>query len=77
MIEYFIIGILVALIVGQNIFWSHICLKLTNRIMSRNYMEVLQGERKPINDAPMIAEDDADPIAERQAMELNSIMGVV
>lgn len=40
-------------------------------------MEVLQGERKPINDAPMIAEDDADPIAERQAMELNSIMGVV
>lgn len=75
-IDYFIIGILVALMVGQNVFWANVCLKLTNRIMSRNYLEVAQADRKPVPFKPIV-EDDSDPTAERQAKELNSIMGIV
>lgn len=78
MIEYFIIGILVALMIAQNIFWAFICLKLTNRIMSRNYQEVVQAERKTLPPQLVVDEDDTvDHVAERQAKELNSIMGVV
>lgn len=78
MIEYFIIGILVALIVAQNVFWANTCLQLTNRIMSRNYLEVAQADRKPEALKPLQSvEDDSDPFAERQAKELNSIMGIV
>lgn len=64
--------------IAQNALWANICLKLTNRIMSRNYLEVAQGEKKPQKPLRQIVEeDDSDPVAERQAKELNSIMGVV
>lgn len=63
--------------IAQNVFWAVICLKLTNRVMSRNYQEIAQADKKPEPFRPMIADDEADPVAERQAKELNSIMGVV
>jgi hypothetical protein len=76
MIEYFIIGILVVLMVGQNIFWANVCLKLTNRLMSRNYGELIQAKNKPtkLQSAP---EDMSDPVAERNARDMNSMIGAM
>lgn len=76
MIEYVLFGTLVALTLSSNIFWAIVCLKLTNRIMSKNYFDLAQADRKP--QAPTLVVDDlSDPVAERHAKELNSIMGIV
>lgn len=68
--------VLVALFAGSNIFWATVCLKLTNRLMSRNYAELVQVSKKPTRLKP-IPEDMSDPVAERHAKELNSLMGVI
>ncbi len=67
---------LVALLIASNIYWASVCLKLTNRLMSRNYGELIQATNKPTNlmSAP---EDMSDPVAERHAKEMNSLMGVI
>ncbi len=77
MIEYFVIGILTTLLIAQNFFWARLCLNLTNRIMSRNYAEVKQAEAKPTILKPLQDEDASDPFAERQAIELNTMLGMV
>lgn len=76
MIEHFVIGMLMILIIGQNVFWAKVCLNLTNRIMSRNYAELTLAEAKPTLQRPQ-EEDFHDPIAERQAQDLNSMLGMV
>lgn len=77
MIEYFIIGILTVLLLGQQVYWAKICYQLTNRIMSRNYSELKQAEAKPTVLRPLKDEDAHDPFAENQAKELNSLFGMV
>lgn len=77
MIEAFIIGILTVILVAQNVFWAKVVLNLTNRLMSRNYAELRQADAKPTILKPLSDEESYDPIAERQAKELNSILGMV
>ncbi len=45
--------------------------------MSRSYEELKQAERKPTIVPPLTAEDFHDPVAERQAKDLNSMLGMV
>ncbi len=68
--------VLVALLIASNSYWALICLKLTNRLMSRNYGELLQAENKPVRLKP-IPEDLSDPVAERHANDMNSLIGLV
>ena len=75
-IEYFVLGILTVLMIAQNIFWAKVVLNLTNRLMSRNYVELKQAEQKPAQHQPSKVAVDHDPIAERQATELNSLLGM-
>lgn len=69
---------LLVFMIAQDIFWAIICIRLTNRIMSRNYAEVVQADllKKP---APVKPSEDAltDPESERQANELNRLFGVI
>jgi hypothetical protein len=77
-LELFIIGILVALIIGTNAFWMKLTIDLTNRIMSRNYFEVVQADKQK-QKAPDILlpkDNDQDLYATNQAKELNSLIGV-
>lgn len=67
---------IVALLIGSNSFWAVVCLKLTNRLMSRNYGELIQATNKPVRLKPL-PEDMSDPIAERHAMDANSMLGIV
>jgi hypothetical protein len=67
---------LVALLIASNGFWALICLKLTNRLMSRNYGELLQAENKPVRLKP-VPEDMSDPVAERHAADMNSLIGLI
>lgn len=76
MIEPFVIGILVFLMLAQNVFWAKVCLNLTNRLMSRSYAELKQAELKPISRPAQVPEEFNDPVAERQAQELNSLLGM-
>lgn len=76
--ELFVIGILVALLIGTNAFWMKLTLSLTNRIMSRNYFEVIQAEKQK-QKAPDILlpkDNDQDLYASQQASELNSLVGI-
>lgn len=78
-IELFVIGILVSLLIGQQVYWAKLTLSLTNRLMSRNYFELIQAEmqRKPrktkVSDEP---ETIFDPEDLRQAREANALMGI-
>ncbi len=67
--------VLVALLIASNSYWAMMCLKLTNRLMSRNYGELLQAENKPVRLKP-VPEDMSDPIAERHANDMNSLIGI-
>lgn len=68
--------VLVALLISSNIFWASVCLKLTNRLMSRNFGEYAQAIKKPTPIKP-IPEDMSDPVAERHAREMNSLVGII
>ncbi|MES1988827.1 MAG: hypothetical protein V4440_12525 [Pseudomonadota bacterium] len=76
MIEQFVLITLVALLVGSNIFWSTVCLKLTNRIMSKDYGALVEATKKPKPVAPIVF-NDSDPIAEEYAKSANVLMGLV
>lgn len=69
--------VLIALLIGSNIYWASICFKLTNRLMSRNYFEFKQSERKPIKSKPELVIDEPDEYAEAQAREINTLMNMV
>ncbi len=75
--EHFLIGVLVSLLLAQNIFWAKVCLNLTNRLMSRSYAEFSQYSQKPTITPPPKMEEGYDPVAEHQAKELNSLLGMV
>lgn len=72
-----VIVLLIALVIIQNIYWMKVCYDLTNRLMSRNYFEYNQAEalKVPTVSKPPVEEIDFD--AERQALEANSIMGIM
>lgn len=77
-IEVGIIAVLSCLLIAQNIYWAKVCLNLTNRLMSRNYVEFKQAETKRTELKPKIVQDEYfDPVADRQAQDLNSILGIV
>ena len=65
----------IALLVLTNALWGYICLRLVDRLMSRNYQEFVQGERlrKPTNVSPKPKVALVDPIAEDNARQANSL----
>ena len=67
---------IVALLIGSNIFWAMVCLKLTNRLMSRSYTEFSQATIKPRVTKPEPL-DMSDPVAERNAKDMNALIGIV
>ena len=67
---------IIVLLVASNAYWAFVCLKLTNRLMSRNYGELLQAENKPVRLKP-VPEDMSDPVAERHAADMNSLIGLI
>jgi len=79
--EWFVIGLLVVLIIAQNIFWARVSLSLANRLMSRDFQDFAYGKRisKAKNEQDKVqdvAGEVSDPEAERQAHELNSIFNM-
>lgn len=77
----FTVGFLTVLLFGTQIFWARLALKLTDRVMSRDYNDFVQAES--IKTRPHIApkvplDDDAalDPIAEDNARKANALLGL-
>lgn len=81
MIEYFIIGILVTLLLGQHVFWAKEVHRLVDKLMCRNFHDYQVGLKmnrpNQSNQASPSLVDDADPIGEQQAKDLNSMFGIV
>lgn len=79
-IEHFIIGVLAALLIAQQLYWSRLFSHMTNKLMSRNYFEYAQVKKfeadKPLK--PESKQDDymVDPEDERQAQLANATFGV-
>ena len=75
---YFIIGILVALLIGQQGFWMYIVFKLNDRLMSRNFVEYSQGKqlKRPPNVSKPSQDDGIDPIAEKNAKDANALFAI-
>ncbi len=65
----------IALLIMTNVLWGFICLRLVDRLMSRNYQEFVQGERlkKPTNVSARPKVALVDPIAEDNASKANSL----
>ncbi len=73
----FIIGFLIFFIIAQNIYWARVCYNLINRIMAKDYNEFKVLEKKPMIKVQLPMPDDGmDAYAEKQAQELNSLVGV-
>lgn len=70
------------LLFATNVFWAYHCMQLTNRLMSRNYFEYTQGKnnlkmRRPqTRQQPNEDELVIDPEDERQAKDMNSLLGI-
>lgn len=75
--EWFTLGFLTFAFLVSNVFWARVCLQLTNRVMSRNYFDVAQGDRvgmnKPMPSVVRSSEPVFDPEDVRQAEQLNSV----
>jgi hypothetical protein len=75
-------SVLLAVLVIQQIYWSWIMTGLVNKLMSRDYQNYVEN-KKFLNQKPTLqkvsSSDDSaiDPDSERQAQELNSIIGIV
>ncbi len=67
--------ILIALLITTNLFWSYVCLQLTNRLMSRDFGSYVQALKKPAK-IQLVPEDMSDPLAESHAASANSMIGV-
>lgn len=80
--SWFVVGILVVLLLGQNVFWAKVCLNLTNRLMARDFQDFSHGTKiqktKPESATPIKPLDDEviDPESLRQASELNTMFGI-
>jgi len=71
--------ILSILLLASNGLWAFLCVRLMDRLMSRNYVEFKQGDQigkkqKEIQKPEALV---IDPIDEMQAQEMNSLMGIV
>ncbi len=73
-------GMMVGLVIVQQVYWSRIVNGLVDRLMSKNHFEFAQGQRY-LKDKPkthlVLQEEVIDPDAERQAQELNSLFPMV
>lgn len=78
-IEWTIVIALILLLIVQQFFWAKLCSELTNKLMSRNYYEYSQAQALKYPDVPQLQplEEEKDPEAERQARDLNSLMGMI
>lgn len=78
--EYFIIGILVVLMIAQNVYWAKVNYNLINRLMSRNYFEYATAAKQEKIIEPQTHQqfqDEAiDPESDRQAQELNTLFNM-
>lgn len=77
-VELMAAGLLIVLLLGSNLFWAVMCNRLINKLMSRSYAEYEQAQALRTPRAP--EHPSVEPIdhdAERQAQEINSILGVV
>lgn len=80
--EWFVIGILVILIIGQSVFWAKVNLSLMNRLMSRDFQDFAHGKkiskakREQATALQPLQDEVADPDSERQAQELNSLFNM-
>ena len=74
-----IVGFLILLIFIQNLYWMKVCYDLNNKLMSRNYYEYNQAQalKFPKSEQHQAVVEEPDYDAERQAREINSLMGVV
>lgn len=73
--ELGLIVTLALLLLATNVYWSLVVYKLNDRLMSRNYLEFVQGERlkKPTNVSAKPKVALVDPIAEEHAKRANSL----
>lgn len=78
--EFFMIGVLVVLLIGQQVFWSRLIAHMSAKLMSRNYYEYVQTEKLK-NEKPALQlapqDDEIDPQDEAQAQKLNTMFGMV
>ena len=77
-LNWFVLGILVVLLLGQQAYWSFIVFKLNDRLMSRSFSEYAHGEQlrgRPLKVAQTVPDEPAtlDPIAEENAKRANSL----
>jgi len=74
--SWFVTGILVVLLLGQQVYWSFIVFKLNDRIMARSYGEYTQAQKslKTSSQPRQPRAAVADPIAEENAQRANSLL---
>ncbi len=81
-VELFLIGFLMVLLLGSNIYWARVNYGLINRLMSRDFQEFQHGKRilsiKTEKAAPLqpLQDEAIDPDSERQAQELNTLFNM-
>lgn len=67
-------------LIATNALWAFVCFRLSDRLMSRDYVSFVQAERlkKPVEKASVTPDDAViDPEDERKAQELNRIFNIV
>ena len=78
--DWFVIGLLTILLLASNVYWAQIARELNSRLMSRNHFEFVQTEKlrkeNPKRGEVEEGEMRIDPQDERQAQELNTLMGM-
>lgn len=75
--EYYIIGFLTVLLLGSQIFWAVVCLRLTDRLMSRDFAEYKQATKKQTDYTPSRIEDAVDHFAQDMADQANKTLGLI
>ncbi len=71
--------ILGVLLLASNGLWAFLCIRLMDRLMSRNFAEYAQVKQSFKKKIEQKGPDELviDPIDEMQAQEMNSMMGIV
>ena len=72
----FVIGFLLFGLLASNIFWVRVHYQLINRLMAKDYAEFKAYEQKPQVKINIQPDEAIDQYAEKQASELNSLIGV-
>jgi hypothetical protein len=70
------VNVLFLAFILSNAYWAFVCLKLTNRVMSRNYSEYVTAARGPVKKQAKPQVLEPDEFAEAQAKQLNAILHV-